>query len=204
MKFLGVIFFIIPLFSCTSSDVKIGKYENPQRALLVIDMQEDYIGEHAKLPIEQNQIENLIITVNKIIEEFHMDGYEIIYLRNIFRENDIKNIFRNYAAIEGTRGIEIDPRIKIVSENIFDKYSPSAFSNSDFENYLIQHQINELYVCGVMADQCVFETAADAFNKNYKVNYFADAVGSTSTKNIEKAEKKLSRKGINIVKAQGT
>ena len=41
-------FFIVPLFaiiSCCSFDgtIKIGNYDNPQKALLVIDMQIDYI-----------------------------------------------------------------------------------------------------------------------------------------------------------------
>ena len=84
-------------------------------------------------------------------------------------------------------------------ENIDEKYTASAFSNIDFKNYLIQNQINELYLCGVMAEQCVFETALDAFNEGYIVNYFANAVGSTSIKKIENAVRKLGNRGINII-----
>jgi nicotinamidase-related amidase len=120
-------------------------------------------------------------------------------MRNNFRKNDIKNVSRNFAVIEGTAGAEIDPRINIVSDNIFDKYTPSAFSNKRFENFLIKNQINELYVCGVMADECVYETALSAFNSGYNVNYYANAVGSSSIKNIENAIEKLKNKGINII-----
>jgi len=197
-------FFIIPLFaiiSCGSLDeiTKIDNYDNPQKALLVIDMQIDYIDENGKFPIEKNQINSLIETVNNIIGDFHDDNYQIIYIRRLFRKNDIQNIFRNFAVVEGTAGAEIDPRINILSDNIFDKYTPSAFSNKRFENFLIKNQINELYVCGVMADECVYETALSAFNSGYIVNYYANAVGSSSVKNIENAIEKLKSKGINII-----
>jgi nicotinamidase-related amidase len=198
------IFLIVPLFvtiSCCSLDetIKIDHYDNPQEALLVIDMQIDYIDENGKFPIEKSQINGLIETVNNIIGDFHGNNYQIIYIRRLFRKNDIGNVFRNFAAIEGTAGVEIDPRINVVSDNIFDKYTPSAFSNKRFENFLIKNQINELYVCGVMADECVYETALSAFNSGYIVNYYANAVGSLSIKNIENAIKKLKGRGINII-----
>ena len=180
---------ILFVFSCKTSDAKINYSGNHQRALLVIDMQIDYIGENGKFTIEKNQIENLIKTTNRIINEFQMNNYKIIYLRNMFRENDIKNRFRNFAAIEGTLGIEIDPRINIASEYVFDKYTPTAFSNTSFENFLMENQISELFLCGVMADQCVYETAISANKK--VVNYYANAVGSISAGNIEKSNKKI-------------
>jgi len=179
--------------------LKISNYDNPQKALLVIDMQIDYIDENGKLPIEKNQINPLIETVNRIIADYNDKDYHIIYFRRIFNKNDIRNLSNHFAAVEGTSGAEIDPRINIVSDNIYDKYAPDAFSNKRFENFLIRNQINELYLCGVMADECVYETAIGAFDRNYKVNYFSNAVGSLSRKNIKNAIKKLSEKGINIV-----
>jgi nicotinamidase-related amidase len=202
MKYLWFILLTFSVISCTSNIVKIDNYDNPKKALLVIDMQIDYIGENARYSVENSQIDNLIGITNEIIEYSNQNNFSIIYLRRIFRENDWHNIFNNHAAIEGTIGVEIDPRINIVSENIFDKYTASAFSNKDFKNYLIQNQINELYLCGVMADQCVYETALDAFNEGYIVSYYANAVGSTSIKKIENAVRKLGNRGINIVKWQ--
>jgi len=201
MKNMFFIVLSFSLFSCVSNGKKIEIYNNPQKALLVIDMQMDYVDENGKFPIEINQINNLLETINMIINDFQKNNYEIIYVRNNFKKNDIRNIFRNYAVIEGTSGIEINPRIDVVSENIFDKYSPSALSNNDLEKYLIRNRINELFLCGVMADvnECVGQTALEALDRGYVVNYIGNAVGSSSKKNIEKAIKKLRRKGINIV-----
>jgi nicotinamidase-related amidase len=201
MKYLVGWMLLFSAFSCNSFDetIKTGNYDNPQKALLVIDMQFDYLDENGKYPIEKSQINDLIETINNIIVDFNEKDYQIIYLRNIFRKNDLRNVFRNFAVVEGTAGAEIDPRINIISDNIFDKYTPNAFSNQTFENFLIENQIKELYVCGVMADQCVYETALGAFDRNYTVNYLSKAVGSSSVKNIDKAIVKLRKKGINIV-----
>jgi len=197
-KMVLFIFSLVLFVSCTSNKAKIIDYDNPKKALLVIDMQVDLVDENGKLPIEKNQITGLVTTVNAIIEFFNTDEYEIVYIRNILKKGSISGPFIKYATLEGTPGTEIDPRINIVSENIFDKYEGSALSNERFNNFLIQNQISELYLCGIMADGCVYATAIDAFNRNYKVNYFSNAVGARSAGRIEKAVKKLREKGINV------
>jgi nicotinamidase-related amidase len=201
MRKLIFIILILFVFSCASKDIRLIEYDNPQKALLVIDMQIDYVDENGKFPIEKSQIEYLLSIINVIINDYNSTNYHIIYMRNIFRENDWKNIFRNYAVIEGSSGVEIDPRINIVSKNIFDKYTPNALSNNELINYLQQNMVNEIYLCGVLADvgECVYETAIGALYRGYKVNYIANAVGSSSIKNIKKAVLKLENKGINII-----
>jgi nicotinamidase-related amidase len=102
--------------------------------------------------------------------------------------------------VEETRGSEIDPRISIVSGNIYSKHKPDAFSSQGLNDFLIRNQINELYLCGVMADECVYSTALGAINRNYTVNYYINAVGSSNDRNIEKAARKLRDKGVNIIR----
>jgi nicotinamidase-related amidase len=97
------------LVSCVTRGKKIDNYSNPQKDLLVIDMQIDYIDEKRKFPIEIGQINNLIETINMIIDDFQKNNYIIIYVRNNFRKNGIRNIFRNYEVIEGTSGADIHP-----------------------------------------------------------------------------------------------
>jgi nicotinamidase-related amidase len=185
------------IVSC-SGQKQIGNYNNPQRALLVMDMQLDLVGENAKMPIE-NSVENLIKTVNSIIDDFNSEGYEIIYIRSVFSKYDIANFFRNKACITGTKGIEIDPRVNIVSVNIFDKKGSSAFSNKDFENYLIENQINELYLIGVMAEGCVYKTAIGGLDRKYTVNFIENAVGVWKMKNFEPTKEKLNKRGARII-----
>ena len=198
MKFFVIIFIGFWLISCGSDIDKIDNYENSQKALLVIDMQMDYLTEDGKYPIEISQMDNLIITVNEIINEFHINDIKIIYFRNIFKNNFLRALF-NFPVIEGTPGAEIDPRINIITEYIFDKYSGSAFSNVNFENILLQNKINELYLVGVTADECVYDTALAGLERGYIINIYANGIGAKNNRNIEKAIKRISDRGASII-----
>jgi len=189
---------LVSVMVASCSIKQITNYDNPQKALVVMDMQLDLIGENAKLPIENNA-DDLIKTVNDIIDDYNSKGYRIIYIRSVFSKYDVANFFRNKACIEGTAGIEIDPRVHIVSENIFDKKRSSAFSNRDFENYLIQNQINELYMTGVMAEGCVYKTAISGLERKYAVNYIENAVGVWKMKNLKPTIEKLNKKGARVI-----
>ncbi|MDR2599542.1 MAG: cysteine hydrolase [Oscillospiraceae bacterium] len=197
-KIFSCVALLFYLSSCASGTTKIEYYQNPQKVLLVIDMQIDYLTEDGKYPIEISQMDNLITTVNEIINEFHNNDIKVIYFRNIFTNTFLRTLF-NFPVIEGTPGVEIDSRINIVSEYIFDKYSGSAFSNIEFEDFLIQNQINELYLVGVAADECVYDTALAGLKRGYIVNFYANAVGAKNDRNIDRAISRINEKGANIV-----
>jgi nicotinamidase-related amidase len=190
---------LVPAIIVSCNTRKVANYPNPQKALVVVDMQLDYLGENAKLPIE-NQVENLIQTVNDIIDDCNSKGVKIIYIKNTVPKYGIAYFLGNKAATKGTAGTEIDPRINVVSENIFEKKRPSAFSNKDFGDYLILNQINELYITGLMAEGCVYKTAIDGLNRKYMVNYIMNAVGAWKIKNLEPTKEKLNKKGAKIIR----
>jgi len=64
---------LVPVMVASCSVKQIAHYDNPQKALVVMDMQLDLIGENAKLPIENN-VDDLIKTVNDIIIHDRRDG----------------------------------------------------------------------------------------------------------------------------------
>jgi nicotinamidase-related amidase len=187
------------LLSCASTGEKIAKYENPKKALIVMDMQVDFFGENAKMPVEAGTETNLINAVNHLVDECNEKGYQIVYIKNVNKKGAIANHFKNHVTVEGNPGVEIDPRIHIVSENIFEKSKPDAFTNKDFERFLINHRVNEIFVCGVMAHGCVYFTSLGGQNRNYTVNYMSNAVGAPKRKNIENAIKRLKSKEINVL-----
>ena len=168
----------------------IDNYANPQKALLVMDMQNDALGKNAKEPIV-NSVENLIEIVNTIIDDYSTAEYIIIY---------IKSEYKDGAFIKGTPGAEIHPDVTIISNaKIFVKNKSDAFTNKDFDNYLIANQVNELYIVGLMAEACVYNTSVAALNRKYVVNYIENAVGTKDLKSLEPTKEDLKRKGANII-----
>ena len=59
------------------------------------------------------------------------------------------------------------------------KNNYSCFANSELQQILLQEKINEVYICGINTDYCVFATALDAFQTNIFQTYvIKDAVSS--------------------------
>ena len=193
---------IITLSSCsfaTKGDF-IGKYKNPKKALLVMDIQNDFTSPNAKMPVDSIQATDMIKNINSILEQSEHHNYLVVYIRNEFgKGNFIANIFRNYAAIKGSPGAEFDKRLKVINNNYFSKDEPDAFSSEKLNEFLTANQVDELYICGVFADQCVYWTSRGALNRKYKVNIIEDCVATDDDKAKLKAIEKYKENGINVI-----
>lgn len=169
----------IIIISTPTDGEKIADYKAPQKAVLVIDIQEDYTGKTARPPFPYKNSNELIDSVNKILKTAAGKNIHVIYIR---QELDglagiiLSNLFAGGTVIKGNPGTEIDERVNIVSGNIFPKNRSDAFSNPDFEEYLINNQINELFLTGLDADGCVHNTALGALSRGYIVNIISDAI----------------------------
>jgi len=189
---------VLMLASCASSGTRIADYPSPIQALLVLDMQNDFVGADARMPIREDSKLPLIAAVNDVAAFAAQKGILVIYIRNEFPRSDLANAFRNNAAIKCTPGSELDPRVALVSQTVFDKDQPDAFSNPQLEAFLIAHQVNELVIAGVFADQCCAVTSQAALNRHYKVDYLVDGVGAGSRDSIQNAAASLRSQGATI------
>ncbi len=186
ISILSVLLLIVGCFD-TSGD-PIPFYENPQTALLIMDMQQDFLHKNGRMPIAAKQITPLIDKTNNAIAEARTQGLPIILIANAFDPSDsIGNWFRNDAAISGTSGAKIDNRLKAENAPVFQKSAPDAFTNKAFETYLQQQQINHLIVLGVFADQCVYWTIKGAKNRNYRVSVLENALGASDSDDLKEA-----------------
>jgi nicotinamidase/pyrazinamidase len=207
MKRLVVVatLFMTVFFSGCSFETKgtaIQKYENPQTALLVLDMQEDFLGANAKMPIDRDQIPGITEVVNGLVDQFERDGQPIIYVKSEFPRLAIGNRIRHYAAIEGSPGTKIFGKIKISGSVIVSKKEPDAFSNPEFERYLASHKINRLVITGVYADQCVLYTTLGALNRQYQVVFVKNGVGSGSQGAVNRACETVKQRGGEVIEYQ--
>ena len=53
-------------------------------ALLVLDIQKDFIGNEARMSVAKHQIEPMLEKVNTIIAKFSSDGIPVVYIGNEF------------------------------------------------------------------------------------------------------------------------
>ena len=70
----------VTILSRPTKGKQIEEYQNPRKALLVIDIQEDYTGETAEPPFPYPNAANFIAKVNEIIETAVKKDILIVYI----------------------------------------------------------------------------------------------------------------------------
>jgi ureidoacrylate peracid hydrolase len=150
-------------------------------ALLVIDMQEFFLdpaspsftcGGLAILP-----------NVRLLIDAFRLAGRPVIYTRHVHHPDHIDSGIMGWwwkgMCVEGTPESEVHHEIApLPSEKVVIKHRYSGFYNTDLETVLRVQGIEQLVITGVMSNMCCESTARDAYFRDYRVFFLADATGS--------------------------
>ncbi|MBN1364005.1 MAG: cysteine hydrolase [Syntrophaceae bacterium] len=190
---------------------QIAEYKNPQKALLVIDIQEDSTGTTA-LPFFYKGNSEFIARVNNVIENANKKNILILYIKQEFDGLWGKTL--SWAVfggsdIKGSPGAEVDRRVTMLSNHQFSKPWGDSFHNPKLDEFLTAHQVNELYLAGLDPEVCVYATARGALNRRYKVSVVTDAILSWRdgicvwTKNTnESIFEKYRRDGIKLISSK--
>ena len=112
------------------------------KALVVIDLQND---------ITKNYKE-IIERVNQAIDWADQNGLYVVYIQH----NNLSAGTRTFKP--GTRGAELVPELKIVSDFIFTKAKSNALTSEDFAAFIQTHGITEFFVAGADATACIKST----------------------------------------------
>lgn len=162
------------------------------KALLVIDMQEVTVGKnHAKVFDYEPDI---ISKVNDVIGQNEF----VVYIRNLMKNNFI-NRLAPFKCFEGTPEAEFAEGLKIVSENVFDKYAGDAFSNEKFGEFLKVNGVREVEIIGVDGGGCVSLTAIGALNAGYEVVLNTAAIGTVFKSKQKRYYETLRKMGAKFI-----
>ena len=142
----------------------------PHRALIVIDVQNDYIG--GNLPIEFPPVALSLPNIGRAMDAAKANAIPVVVVQNVLPEN---------APImaKGTPGADLHPTVKArPSDHFVVKNLPSAFAGTDLEEWLRTQKIDTITVVGYMTHNCDFSTVAHALHAGFAVEFLADATGS--------------------------
>lgn len=168
-------------------------------ALLVLDLQVDFVDPAGRLPISRDQISPVLAAANRAIAA--ANGHlAVAYIGNEYGFWDIPgNWFRRGAAMKSSFGSALDPLVtRIAGAPYFAKHRGDAFSNDALELFLVSNDIERVVLAGVYADACIYCTARSAINRGYRVTVLADAVGAASDEDRRAALRSLSRLGVEV------
>ena len=169
-------------------------------ALLLLDLQVDFVDPAGRLPISRDQISPVLAAANRAIAAAKSGHLAAAYIGNEYGFWDIPgNWFRRGAAMKSSFGSALDPLVtRIAGAPYFAKHRGDAFSNDALERFLVSNDIGRVVLAGVYADACIYCTARSAINRGYRVTVLADAVGAASDEDRRAALRSLSRLGVEV------
>ena len=166
-----------------------------KKALLVIDMQNDYLWDKRKKMFSYDT-ESLVRNVNQAIETYQKAGYDILYIKHILP----KIMWGVGFSIKGTEGAELYDGLNIVSDYIFEKKHSDTYTSKAFREHMKNRQYKEVVLCGLDECGCVGATAKGASKTGVKVRMIKDCIGRRfPADKVNKMREQLSKLGVEYI-----
>jgi len=149
-------------------------------AVLLIDLQTDFLAPAGRMPISQAQVPAMLDACHRAYEQASARNWPVVAIGNEFSRWDPLNLARRFASVNGSKGAQWDSRAPQGHDVYFAKRFTSAFSNPDLDRWLQERQIGNLHLAGLQAKACVKATAKAALRRGYRVWLIEPAIGDTS------------------------
>ena len=160
---------------------KAEKY-NMKKALLIVDVQNDFCPGGA-LGVKDG--DKVVPVINRM-----MDRFDLVISSQDWHPSDSVH-FEKWPVhcVAGTQGADfhpglnsekIDLKLHKGTDNKDDGYSAFEATNVALADYLRDHEISAVYVCGLTTDYCVKETALDAVKQGFQTYVITDAIAAVN------------------------
>ena len=153
-----------------------------KKALVVIDIQND-ITKHYR---------DIIDDLNAAIDwavEWEMD---VVYIKH----NNLSPGTRTFKP--DSKGAELVPELKIVSNKVFVKTKANALTSEEFSAYIQENGIEEFFITGADATGCVKSTCFNMTKAGYTVHVISDCVTSYDLKKLPEMLAYYADKGCEV------
>jgi nicotinamidase-related amidase len=145
-----------------------------KRALLVIDVQNEYFS--GKLPVTYppGSLENIL----KVMIAARVNEIPVIMIQHTSTAENAETF------VKGTPGWELLPEVSNQPyTHLIEKTLPGSFTGTDLERWLIENDIDIVTISGYMTQMCCDTTARQAFHRGFKVEFLSDATGTLNVSN---------------------
>ncbi len=152
-------------------------------ALLVVDMQRFFLD--AASPTFTCGGLAILPAVKRLIDAFRRANRPVIFTQHVHHPGDLDSGIMGWwwegKCLEGSPESEVHPDLAPKpGEKVVLNHRYSAFYNTDLETVLRCLRVEDLVVTGIMTNLCCESTARDAYYRDYRVFFLADATGSIS------------------------
>ena len=153
-----------------------------KKALVVIDIQND-ITKHYR---------DIIDDLNAAIDWAVEREMDVVYIKH----NNLSPGTRTFKP--DSKGAELVPELKIVSNKVFVKTKANALTSEGFSAYIRENGIDEFFISGADATGCVKSTCFNMTKAGYAVHVISDCVTSYDLKKLPEMLAYYADKGCEV------
>jgi nicotinamidase-related amidase len=147
----------------------------PRRALIVIDVQNEYVT--GDLPIEYPDVQTSLANIGRAMDAARAAGVPVVVVQNVAPATS--PLFAR-----GSVGAELHPVVgSRPHDHYVEKSLPSAYAGTDLGAWLAAREIDTLTVIGYMTHNCDASTIFHAVHDGLTVEFLDDATGSVPYEN---------------------
>ena len=147
----------------------------PKHALLVIDVQNEYFD--GKLPVTYptDTLPRILATMDAAAEA----GVPVVVVQHGSTQPEART-FR-----EGSREWELHPEIAARPHDLLlHKTKSGSFTGTGLEEWLREHEIENVVISGYMTQMCCDTTARQASHRGFGATFLSDATGTLAVSNV--------------------
>ncbi|WP_263144340.1 cysteine hydrolase family protein [Pseudomonas sp. RIT-PI-AD] len=144
--------------------------QSPRRALIVIDVQNEYFT--GDLPIEYPEVQGSLANILRAMDAAQAAAIPVVVLQHLSAEGSA--LFAR-----GSDGAALHPEVAARPRDLLvEKQMASAFAGTGLGAWLRERQIDTLSVVGYMTHNCDDSTVRQAWHEGWAVELLHDATGA--------------------------
>ena len=159
------------------------QFDPDRTAVVVVDMQNGFCHPDGSLYAPKS--EAAIEPCTDAVETARAAGAKVVFTRDVhppeqFDGNHYYDEFDRWGehVVEGTWDAElVDELEPHDGDLVVEKHTYDAFYRTELEGHLDAHGVDDLLICGTLANVCVLHTAGSAGLRDYRPILVEDAVG---------------------------
>jgi nicotinamidase-related amidase len=148
----------------------------PRRALLVIDVQNEYF-EGGGLPIEFPPVAQSLANITRAMDAAKAAGTPVVVVQH--RAPQGAPVFQ----ADKPGGQLHDDVARRPHDHLITKSVPSVFGGTDLAEWVANNRIDTLTIAGYMTQNCDASTVYEAMHRGLQVEFLADATGAPAYAN---------------------
>jgi nicotinamidase-related amidase len=154
-------------------------------ALIIIDVQNIYAAPVS--PLFVASLPESVLKINALAGAFAAAGRPVVYVRHVHRADgrdagrmfDFGGTAEPVSFVEGRPEADYVPDLAIVPAGLhITKRRYSSFEGTELDAILRTAGVNRVAICGYMTNFCCDSTARAAHDRDYFVDFIADATGA--------------------------